>query len=159
MDLPPPPPPTPTPTHPPKLFYIPFFTNREVSHALLFFLILITSVMFYNAVKPSDSTSLLDVNFLYQFLSNSPKNYSSSQVCDYSYGKWVWDESYPGRKYAENCPFLDPGFRCQKNGRQDMNYQKWRWRPQGCDLPRLVLFLFFFFFFYYISNITLFKKI
>ncbi|GKV38884.1 hypothetical protein SLEP1_g46743 [Rubroshorea leprosula] len=38
--------------------------------------------------------------------------------------------------YGENCPFLDPGFRCRQNGRKDVKYLKWRWQPHGCDLPR-----------------------
>ncbi|GLT40685.1 hypothetical protein SLA2020_147990 [Shorea laevis] len=37
--------------------------------------------------------------------------------------------------YGENCPFLDPGFRCRQNGRKDVEYLKWRWQPHGCDLP------------------------
>nr|GMD46271.1 protein trichome birefringence-like 8 [Ipomoea batatas] len=59
------------------------------------------------------------------------------QACDYSYGEWVWDEGYPGEKYTENCPFLDPGFRCHRSGRRDLEYQKWRWKPHGCHLPRV----------------------
>ncbi|EPS65682.1 hypothetical protein M569_09098, partial [Genlisea aurea] len=53
--------------------------------------------------------------------------------CDYSAGKWVRD---PREGYDENCPFLDPGFRCRRNGRSDDGYRKWRWQPHGCDLPR-----------------------
>ncbi|BBN01907.1 xyloglucan O-acetyltransferase [Marchantia polymorpha subsp. ruderalis] len=55
--------------------------------------------------------------------------------CDYSVGKWVYDESYP--LYApDSCPFVDGGFRCVENGRPSAEFQKYRWQPSGCDLPR-----------------------
>lgn len=111
-----------------------FSTNKEISHALFFFSVLLTSVIFYRLITPIQPQTLLGFNFFSQFL---PENQNSvSQACDYSYGEWVWDESYPGEKYTENCPFLDPGFRCQRSGRRDLEYQKWRWKPHGCDLPR-----------------------
>uniref|UniRef100_A0A7N1A6Z8 Trichome birefringence-like N-terminal domain-containing protein n=1 Tax=Kalanchoe fedtschenkoi TaxID=63787 RepID=A0A7N1A6Z8_KALFE len=55
--------------------------------------------------------------------------------CDITKGKWVFDESYP--LYTNrSCPFIDEGFDCLGNGRPDMDYMKWRWQPQGCDIPR-----------------------
>ncbi|KAG6554758.1 hypothetical protein Mapa_003777 [Marchantia paleacea] len=55
--------------------------------------------------------------------------------CEYSVGKWVYDESYP--LYApDSCPFVDGGFRCVENGRPSAEFQKYRWQPSGCDLPR-----------------------
>ena len=55
--------------------------------------------------------------------------------CDVSKGRWVFDESYP--LYTNfSCPFIDEGFNCQGNGRHDIDYVKWRWQPQDCDIPR-----------------------
>lgn len=59
-----------------------------------------------------------------------------AKVCDYSNGRWVWDENYRLQSYHENCSFLDPGFRCHLNGRVDGGFPKWRWQPVGCHLPR-----------------------
>ncbi|KAI6669303.1 hypothetical protein NL676_004188 [Syzygium grande] len=56
------------------------------------------------------------------------------QSCDMSTGKWVVDESYP--LYDSNCPYLSTAVTCQRNGRPDSDYQKWRWKPQACSLPR-----------------------
>jgi hypothetical protein len=58
-----------------------------------------------------------------------------SAACDISQGRWVYDESYPLYR-APDCPFLDPGFRCEQNGRPNLDYMKYRWQPHDCDLPR-----------------------
>ncbi|XP_060201049.1 protein trichome birefringence-like 8 [Lycium barbarum] len=116
-------------------FYFPLkFANKDISHALFFLFLLFSSIFFYNLRSPLEPQSLLGIGFLSKILPKNSENYS--KACDYSYGKWVWDESYILDKYNENCPFLDPGFRCQKSGRRDLDYRKWRWQPQGCDLPR-----------------------
>lgn len=55
--------------------------------------------------------------------------------CDLYAGKWVRDESYPIYQ-PRSCPYVDEAFDCQRNGRPDSDYLKWRWKPDGCDLPR-----------------------
>lgn len=55
--------------------------------------------------------------------------------CDLYAGKWVKDEEYPIYK-PTSCPYVDEGFSCQGNGRPDSEYLKWRWKPDGCDIPR-----------------------
>lgn len=56
--------------------------------------------------------------------------------CDFSVGKWVYDESYP--LYDPNCPYLSTAVTCQKNGRPDSDYEKWKWKPNGCSIPRYI---------------------
>ncbi|KAK7277232.1 hypothetical protein RIF29_18383 [Crotalaria pallida] len=58
----------------------------------------------------------------------------SRKRCDFSVGKWVYDESYP--LYDSNCPYLSSAVTCQKNGRPDSDYEKWKWMPKGCSIPR-----------------------
>ena len=58
----------------------------------------------------------------------------STRKCDFSVGKWVYDQSYP--LYDTNCPYLTTAVTCQKNGRPDSDYEKWKWKPYGCSIPR-----------------------
>lgn len=61
---------------------------------------------------------------------------SSLKRCDFSNGKWVYDQTYP--LYDSSCPYLSTAVTCKKNGRPDSDYEKWRWKPHGCDIPRYV---------------------
>ncbi|GLT27134.1 hypothetical protein SLA2020_021600 [Shorea laevis] len=56
--------------------------------------------------------------------------------CDLFDGNWVRDDSYPLYK-AGSCSLIDEQFNCILNGRPDKGYQKMKWKPKGCTLPRL----------------------
>ncbi|XP_038976709.1 protein trichome birefringence-like 31 [Phoenix dactylifera] len=57
--------------------------------------------------------------------------------CNLFEGKWVLDEHNSRPLYTEDsCPYLTRQLTCQRNGRPDSLYQKWRWKPHSCDLPR-----------------------
>jgi len=64
---------------------------------------------------------------------------SVPETCDLYRGSWVYDEvNAPVYKEGE-CEFLTEQVTCMRNGRRDDSYQKWRWQPTDCDLPRYVL--------------------
>ncbi|KAK2996463.1 hypothetical protein RJ639_047660 [Escallonia herrerae] len=54
--------------------------------------------------------------------------------CDFTSGEWVFDQSYP--LYDSSCPYLTTAVTCKRNGRPDSDYEKWRWKPHGCSIPR-----------------------
>ncbi|XP_047325717.1 protein trichome birefringence-like [Impatiens glandulifera] len=56
--------------------------------------------------------------------------------CDLFDGEWVRDESYPLYKPG-SCSLIDEQFNCHLNGRPDNGYQKLKWKPRGCSIPRL----------------------
>lgn len=58
--------------------------------------------------------------------------------CNLFQGSWVYDDTLPMYDTA-GCPFVEPEFDCQKYGRPDKQYLKYRWRPASCELPRYVL--------------------
>ncbi|CAL1381189.1 unnamed protein product [Linum trigynum] len=61
---------------------------------------------------------------------------ASYQNCDIFDGRWERDDSKPFYP-AGSCPHIDKDFDCHFNGRPDSGYVKWRWQPNGCDIPRL----------------------
>ncbi|CAI9088867.1 OLC1v1023315C1 [Oldenlandia corymbosa var. corymbosa] len=67
----------------------------------------------------------------------SPKDQSSQSFigCDIFNGRWNYDDTYP-LYHASSCPFIEKSFDCEGNGRPDHQYLKYRWKPNGCDLPK-----------------------
>lgn len=68
---------------------------------------------------------------------------NSLMNCDLFDGKWVKDDSYPLYKPG-SCSFIDEQFSCVANGRPDRDYQKLKWKPKGCTLPRYLILLMLF---------------
>jgi hypothetical protein len=58
------------------------------------------------------------------------------EPCDLYRGGWVHDEARAPLYKEHECSFLTEQVTCMRNGRRDDAYQKWRWQPDGCDLPR-----------------------
>ena len=68
------------------------------------------------------------------------KIFSWSKNCSLFSGRWIFDNvSYP--LYEERaCSFMMDYYACLKFGREDVQYQNWRWQPHHCNLPRFVLY-------------------
>ncbi|XP_076896926.1 protein trichome birefringence-like 19 [Bidens hawaiensis] len=54
--------------------------------------------------------------------------------CDVFSGEWIPNPNAP---YYNNmtCWAIHEHQNCQKYGRPDSDFMKWRWKPDGCDLP------------------------
>lgn len=115
------------------LSFLPLKIRMELNYALWFLFLVVSWVALLGLVSPLGTRSLLRFGLLSEAL---PRQEAPARGCDYSRGRWVPDDSESSRLYDESCPFLDPGFRCRFNGRKDLDFLKWRWQPDGCDLPR-----------------------
>jgi len=107
--------------------------TTPMTHLLSLFLLFSFFHYTLSLLDPQDDVGFLvepdDVNIV-------QNNRESSKRCDFSVGKWVYDESYP--LYDPNCPYLSTAVTCQKNGRPDSDYEKWKWKPSACSIPRSV---------------------
>ncbi|KAL6614827.1 hypothetical protein ACP70R_037097 [Stipagrostis hirtigluma subsp. patula] len=81
-------------------------------------------------------------NLRYSDLSYYYTQYSSSYLspapvpkCDIFRGEWVPDPESP--QYTnETCSFIQDHQNCMYYGRPDLEFLKWRWKPDGCELRR-----------------------
>ncbi|ESQ40596.1 hypothetical protein EUTSA_v10012993mg [Eutrema salsugineum] len=60
----------------------------------------------------------------------------SLKDCEFFDGEWIKDDSYPLYKPG-SCKLIDEQFNCISNGRPDKGFQKLKWKPKKCSLPRL----------------------
>lgn len=78
-------------------------------------------------------------------INNQPPSSSQgpldAKTCDISIGQWVQDDSYPLYRPG-TCSFVDEAFSCQRNLRPDSKYNRWRWAPRDCIVPRYNSLLF-----------------
>ncbi|KMS96425.1 hypothetical protein BVRB_9g225250 [Beta vulgaris subsp. vulgaris] len=65
----------------------------------------------------------------------NPAPKSKTAKCDMFDGRWVYSSEEKPSYNAMTCPFMDITTSCQKNGRPDFEYQKWRWEARDCDIP------------------------
>ncbi|KAF0922206.1 hypothetical protein E2562_028798 [Oryza meyeriana var. granulata] len=69
------------------------------------------------------------------FSSSSGGRRADGEACNIFRGEWVPDPDAP---YYTNdtCSVIHEHYDCMKYGKPDLGFVQWRWRPDGCDLPR-----------------------
>ncbi|KAI3955010.1 hypothetical protein MKW98_005013 [Papaver atlanticum] len=55
--------------------------------------------------------------------------------CDLAIGEWIPDPSGPVYT-SESCNVITEDQNCMKNGRPDLEFLYWRWKPRDCELAR-----------------------
>ncbi|VAI49007.1 unnamed protein product [Triticum turgidum subsp. durum] len=66
----------------------------------------------------------------------SSSSSASSPACDLTRGEWVQDAVEAPYYTNLTCPFIDDHQNCMKFGKPSLEFLRWRWRPDGCELPR-----------------------
>lgn len=87
---------------------------------------------YYSSPSPEPSSpSSLNNNDADQ---GSIKEVEGSEKCDIFSGEWVPNPEGP---YYTNttCWAIHEHQNCMKYGRPDTDFMKWRWKPDGCELP------------------------
>lgn len=56
-------------------------------------------------------------------------------ACDYNNGKWIPDKLGPIYN-GTNCGIVTNYQDCMTNGRPDLVYLHWKWKPNQCNIPR-----------------------
>lgn len=88
-----------------------------------------------NAMQYGPRDKRRKINFSARKFGSGDALTSALLECDLYDGKWVKDKSYPLYQQG-SCPYVHESFDCYHNGRPDMDYQKLRWQPNGCNIPR-----------------------
>ncbi|XP_042442744.1 protein trichome birefringence-like 19 [Zingiber officinale] len=64
-------------------------------------------------------------------------SYRAEEDCDISKGEWVRESATEDYYYSNtSCRMIQDHQNCMKYGRPDVDFLRWRWRPDDCELPR-----------------------
>nr|GMC91630.1 protein ALTERED XYLOGLUCAN 4-like [Ipomoea batatas] len=99
------------------------------------FFSLIFSIYIFSSSTPHKFTPIQDN-------ADTPANAFSQRLqtvdnesCDLFDGGWV--EEKEGPLYSNlSCPTIPLSKNCFYHGRKDRDFAYWRWKPEGCELPR-----------------------
>lgn len=76
------------------------------------------------------------VNFFYVFsITSIMIEFVVHVACNYGKGKWIKVNSRPLYSGFGCKKFLSAIWACRLMKRTDFSYERFQWKPQGCDLP------------------------
>ncbi|KAL9685542.1 hypothetical protein QQ045_022993 [Rhodiola kirilowii] len=68
--------------------------------------------------------------------SQPPSYTEEEEECNLFEGRWVFYNDSIALYDAKECAYMSEQLACEKYGRKELSYQKWRWQPHHCNLPR-----------------------
>ncbi|CAO2814528.1 unnamed protein product [Amaranthus hypochondriacus] len=86
-----------------------------------------------NISKPMSSD---EYSLRYNISSKVVPRYGVKKKCNMFDGRWVYKEDEKPNYDSNTCPFLEEKMSCRKNGRINLEYEKWIWEATECDIPR-----------------------
>lgn len=123
--------------------------KKKMSVAAIFLIALISAV-FLLSVDIDGGRSIVRIEKEYEdrdVVESLAFNQTSRRRCNLFLGEWIYDDVSRPLYEEGRCSFQQKEFdvfACEKHGRKDLEYQKWRWQPRDCHLPRQFHFHFFF---------------
>lgn len=84
-----------------------------------------------------NSKPLSDGELLNNIVESSKEELEMLSKCNLFDGNWVKDDELPIYEPG-SCPHIDEPFNCFLNGRPDNGYERYRWQPKHCNIPRYV---------------------
>ncbi|KAK1390760.1 Protein trichome birefringence [Heracleum sosnowskyi] len=89
-----------------------------------------------NNESVSDLYTEYGTSDLISMVNSSAKELERLIKCDLFNGSWVEDHDQLPMYPPGSCPFIDESFDCFRNKRPDNGYQRYRWQPRDCNIPR-----------------------
>ncbi|KAF8650520.1 hypothetical protein HU200_063892 [Digitaria exilis] len=110
---------------------LPYTIHCAIPATLLAACLVILAVVI---ILPNDRLPLLPP----PVVSDVDDNVSGNLSCNIFKGEWVPDDPGATPRYTtETCPVIHGHYDCTRYGRPDLEFLRWRWRPDRCELPRL----------------------
>jgi hypothetical protein len=109
---------------------------RSIVSSLVAFFIVASSVTFLLDRGQEARAQMAAAEHGRQEMPQVNKGGAGGEECNWSRGRWVYDNVSRPLYSGLKCAFIFPEVACDKYGRKDVMYQHWRWQPHGCDLPR-----------------------
>ncbi|XP_021775668.1 protein trichome birefringence-like 3 [Chenopodium quinoa] len=72
-----------------------------------------------------------------KFEVENKENDAPKKKCNIFDGKWVYKPEVEPSYCPLKCPFIEEKMSCKRNGRPDLEYEKWVWEARDCDIPML----------------------
>ena len=115
-------------------------TSSKLALIAAMSLVLLTTVPFYypsltfSPLLSSTRTTTTSSNNSSNNITGSFDQSDVSTTCNIFSGEWIPNNDAP--YYTnETCGVIHEYQNCMKHGRPDTGYLKWRWKPDGCELP------------------------